>query len=241
MRTDNGPPCNSDAMRDIAAHMGFRHRKPTPNHPMGNSQVENFMKPLQKAVKTAVAAGLNYENELQKFLINFRNTPNRALGLSPSEVVFKRELKTKLPQFSVQPNDKYLRERDRRNKLKNKQYADQKRRAKPCTLKYGDYVLVKRPSQTKEETPFYPTLAKVIRRKGAMITVKFRDKYVTQDASKFKYIRYPGNTTIEQYRHQQNVETTSNQSAHRESISAQKPTELRRFRREIRPPRRFMD
>ena len=228
-------------MRDFAAHMGFRHRKATLYHPMGNSQVENFMKPLQKAVKTAVAAGLNYENELKKFLINFRNTPNRALGLSPSEVVFKRKLKTKLPQFSVQPNDKYLRERDRRNKLKNKQYADQKRRAKPCTLKYGDYVLVKCLSQTKAETAFYPTPAKVIRRKGAMITVKFRDKYVTLDASKFKYIRYPGNTTIEQHRHQQNGETTSNQSAHRESIHPQKPTELRRSRREIRPPRRFMD
>ena len=67
-RTDNGPPWNSDAMRDFAAHMGFRHRKATPYHPMGNSQVENFMKPLEKAVKTTVAAGLNYENELQKFL-----------------------------------------------------------------------------------------------------------------------------------------------------------------------------
>ena len=201
-RTHNGPPWNSDAMRDFAAHMGFRHWKATPYHP---SHVVKFMKPLQKAVKTAAAAGLNYGNELQKFLINFRNTPNRALGLSPSEVVFKRklktkqsQLKTKLSQFSVQPNDKYLRERDSSNKLKNKQYADQKRRAKPCTLKYGDYVLVKRPSQTKEETAFYPTPAKVISRKGAMISVKFRDKYVTRDASKFKYIRYPGSTTIEQ-------------------------------------------
>ena len=209
---------------------------------MGNSQVENFITPLLKTVTTAVAAEQNYENELQKFLINFRNSPvpNRALGLSPNEVevevIFKRKLKTKLPQLSVHPNDKYLRERDRRNKLKNKQYADQKRRAKPCTLKYGDNVLVKRPSHTKEETAFYPTPAKVIRRKGAIITIKFRDKYVTQDASKLKYIRYPGNTTIEQQRHQQNVETTSNQSAHRDSIRPQQPTELCRSRREMRPP-----
>ena len=74
-----------------------------------------------------------------------------------------------------------------------------------------------------------------------MITVKFRDKYVTRDASKFKYIRDPGNTTLEQERHQQHGETTSNQSAHRESIRPQKPTALRRPRRELRPPRRFMD
>ena len=188
-----------------------------------------------------MAAGLNYEVEIQKFLINFRNTPHRALGLSPSEIVFNRKLKTKLPQFSVQPIDKYLRQRDKKYKLKNKQYADQKRRAKPCTLKHGDYVLLKRNSQNKEETAFYPTPAKVIRRKGSMITVKFRDKFVPRDASKFKYIRHPGDVTTDQQRRQRNGETTSSQSDRRGSIQPPKPTELRRSRREIRPPRRFLD
>ena len=224
-RTDNGPPWNSDAMSEFAAHMGFIHRKSIPYHPMGNSQAESFMKPLQKAIKTAVAAGLNYEAEIQKFLINFRNTPTRALGLSPSEIVFKRKLKTKLPKFSVQPKDKYLRQRDMKYKLKNKQYADQKRGAKPCLLKYGDYVLLKRQSQNKEETAFYPTPAKVIRRKGCMITVRFRDKYVTRDASKFKYIRNPGNMT-NQPRRQHHGETTSSQSGRRESVQPSKAPEL---------------
>ena len=240
-RTDNGPPWSSDAMREFAAHMRFVHRKAIPYHPMGNSQVESFMKPLQKAIKTAVAAGLNYEVEIQKFLINFRNTPHRALGLSPSEIVFNRKLKTKLPQFSVQPNDKYLRQRDKKYKLKNKQYADQKRRTKPCTLKYGDYVLLKRHSQNKEETAFYPTPAKVLRRKGSMITVKFKDKYVTRETSKFKFIRHPGDVTTDQQRRQRNGETTSSQSDRRGSIQPPKPTELRRSRREIHPPRRFLD
>ena len=43
---------------------------------------------------------------LEKFFGLFRNTPHRALGLSPSEIVFNRKLKTKLPQFSVQPSYK---------------------------------------------------------------------------------------------------------------------------------------
>ena len=74
-----------------------------------------------------------------------------------------------------------------------------------------------------------------------MITVKFRDKYVTRDASKFKYIRHPGDVTTDQRRGERKGETTSSQSDRRGSIQPPKPTELRRSRREIRPPRRFLD
>ena len=73
-----------------------------------------------------------------------------------------------------------------------------------------------------------------------MITVRFRDKYVTRDASKFKYIRNPGNMT-DQRRRQHHGETTSSQSGRRESVQPPKPTELRRSKREIRLPVRFAD
>ena len=74
-----------------------------------------------------------------------------------------------------------------------------------------------------------------------MITVKFNDKYVTCDASKFKFIRHPGDVTTDQQQRQRNGETTSSQSDRRGSVQPPKPTEFRRSRREIRPPRRFLE
>ena len=142
-RTDNGPPFNGHMFEEFAKHMGSSHRRSTPLHPMGNSLVERFMSPLQKAIKTSVASGQIHKTGLHKFLLNYRNTPYPATGKSPAEIMFGRKLKTKLPKFSVRPDDSYVRNKNKQMKMKNKKYADIKRKSKPCRLKYGDYVLVK--------------------------------------------------------------------------------------------------
>ncbi|XP_060599242.1 uncharacterized protein K02A2.6-like [Ruditapes philippinarum] len=109
---DNGPPFNSYAFKQFAEKAGFIHRKITPLHPMGNAIVERFMQPLQKAVKTAVASGKNYQSELNKFLLNYRNTPHTATELAPAEIMFGRKLLTKLPKFTVNKKDASVRNRD---------------------------------------------------------------------------------------------------------------------------------
>ena len=190
-RTDNEPPFNGHMFEEFAKHMGFSHRRSTPLHPMGNSLVERFMSPLQKAIKTSVASGQNHKTELHKLLLNYRNTPHPATGKSPPEIMFGRKLKTKLPKFSIRLDDSYVRNGDKQMKMKNKNYADIKRKSKPCRLKYGDYVIVKRTGHNKLETSFHPKPAQVIKRKGSMITAKHMDKTVTRDASHFKCVEPP--------------------------------------------------
>ena len=190
-RTDNGPPFNGHMFEEFAKHMGFSHRRSTPLHPMGNSLVKRFMSPLQKAIKTSVASGQNNKTELHKLQLNYRTTPHPATGKSPAEIMFGRKLKTKLLKFSVRLDDSYVRNRDKQMKMKNKKYADIKRKSKPCRLKYGDYVLVKRTGHNKLETAFHPKPAQVIKRKGSMIIAKHMDKTVTRDASHFKYVEPP--------------------------------------------------
>ena len=85
---DNGAPFHGHKFAESAKYMGFKHRKITPRHPMGNSQVECFMQPLNKAIKTAVTSGNNYQTELHKFLLNYRDTPHPATNMSPSQIVF---------------------------------------------------------------------------------------------------------------------------------------------------------
>ena len=72
--------------------------------------------------------------------------------------------------------------------MKNKKYADIKWKTKPCRLKYGDYVLMKRTDHNKLETAFHPKPVQIIKRKGSMITAKHMDKTITRDVFHFKYV-----------------------------------------------------
>ena len=46
IKSDNGPPFNSDDFRNFARHLGFTHCKVTPLWPQANGEVEHFMGPL---------------------------------------------------------------------------------------------------------------------------------------------------------------------------------------------------
>ena len=53
VKSDNGPPFNSDDFRNFAHHLGFTHRKVTPLWPQANGEVEHFMGPLMKMIRAA--------------------------------------------------------------------------------------------------------------------------------------------------------------------------------------------
>jgi hypothetical protein len=73
--------------------------------------------------------------------MNFRTSPQSTSQKAPSELMFKRKLKTKLPKMTIDNNDIAIRDRDSLSKSKNKIYADKKRRAQPNNLKLGDRVI----------------------------------------------------------------------------------------------------
>ena len=194
--TDSGPPFNGDDFRQFAIQMGFKHRRVTPLHPRANSHVERFMSPLQKAIKSAVIEGLDYKQEITKFLRNYRACPHPSSGLAPADIMFNRSMKTLLPQFSVKRSDKSIRKRDTKVKQKRKQYSDRKTGAKRSTVKTGDAVLVKQPKKNKLTPPFNPNPGVILEKKGSMVTVRHGDRTLTRDASHFKPIpgRIPSQT-----------------------------------------------
>ena len=116
--------------------------------------------------------------------------------------------------------------------MKNQEYADIKRKIKPCRLKYGDYVLLKRTGHNELETAFHPKPAQVIKTEGSMITAKHMDKTVTRDASHFKYVERP--TEI------QPEKQSGHQPFRRKSVYRREPV-LRGSHRHIRPVCSFWD
>ena len=48
--SDNGPPFQSEEVKEYMERNGIKHHKITPLWPQANGEAEAFMKPLQKAV-----------------------------------------------------------------------------------------------------------------------------------------------------------------------------------------------
>ncbi|KAK3752378.1 hypothetical protein QZH41_000375 [Actinostola sp. cb2023] len=68
IRTDNGPPFNSESFAQYTQHMGIKHRKITPLWPEANGECERFMRNLKKICTTARIEHKNWQQELNKFL-----------------------------------------------------------------------------------------------------------------------------------------------------------------------------
>ena len=189
LKTDNGPPFQSEEFRRFCRTLGIKHRRITPLHPQANGTAERFMRTLGKAIRTAVTEGQDWTRELNKFLRNNRATPHSATKISPSEAMFGKTIRTKLPEFTQYvktETSKVMRENDDKAKQKMKQHAESRNRVKDKELDVGDTVLVKQRKMNKLTTPFESQPYQVTDVKGSMITAGNGRKMITRNKSMFK-------------------------------------------------------
>ena len=153
----------------------------TPEHPKSNSIVERFMGVLVKTVHAAVAFGKDPQTEVQRRLMNYRNTPHPSTGKSPSELIMNRRLKTKIPA-RLAPSDTQAHQeaklKDKSSRLDRKVVYDKKHRVKEQHIQPGDNVLIKQ-QKTTVKPPFDPKPYCVTDVKGTQVTaVRGRQKKV---------------------------------------------------------------
>ena len=81
---------------------------------------------------------------MNKLLMAYRSTPHTTTSVSPSKLLFGREIRTKVPCLEqvAGRNDDVV-EKDTLMKRKGKVYADRKRRATDKEIETGDVVLVR--------------------------------------------------------------------------------------------------
>ena len=113
--------------------------------PQANGHVERQNRPLLKTLKVAHVEGKNWREELQKFLLAYRTTPQTSAGVTPAFLMFGRDVKPKLPELRRAGNllDEGVRDRDWTHKFTHKEPADNKRRAAESPVVPGDLVLLK--------------------------------------------------------------------------------------------------
>ncbi len=129
--SDNGPPFQSNGFHRYMLAMGIQHTTSSPLWPQGNAEVEAFMKPLGKAIRTANVEGRPWGQELFKFLLTYRSTPHSTTKIPPAQLLYNQEIRGKLP--SLPRNSKVI---DRHNEARLND--EQQRTEAEHTLRHDD-------------------------------------------------------------------------------------------------------
>ena len=77
--------------------LGINRKPVIPIRAQANGEVERFNQPLIKAIQSAVVEGKVWQQELNHFLFQHRNTPHNTTKIAPSELLFNRKEQGKFP------------------------------------------------------------------------------------------------------------------------------------------------
>ncbi len=125
LKVTMAPHSTAGNLKHTCKKNGIKHQRITPLWPQANSEAENFMKSLEKAIRAAITEHKNWTRELYSFLLNYRATPHSTTKFSPAELLFNRPIKMTLPnpirQTHETVKDQQVRENDvkAKNKMKS--------------------------------------------------------------------------------------------------------------------------
>ena len=160
--------------------------------PEANGLAEAFMKIIKKVWHTCTVTGRDAMAEINKRLLAYRATPHPTTGKTPAELMYGgRRYRTRLPETKQDTQSaavKEAQETDKKNKMKQKEYKDQRQYVKPHSLKPGDLALLAQ-KQTKRNPPYDPRPYRITVVRGHQITGKRNEKVVTRDAKKWKILK----------------------------------------------------
>ena len=145
-----------------------------------------------KTVHTAIAGGKDVYTEVQRRLLNYRNTPHPSTGRTPSEMIVLRAARTKIPSIrrGVENNmRKEAKEKDEEKKKTRKEVYDKKHRSKEVKITPGDKVLIKQ-EKTTIKPPFDPAPYEVTQVKGTQVTARRGGKERIRNMAKVKLLKH---------------------------------------------------
>nr|XP_022904274.1 uncharacterized protein K02A2.6-like [Onthophagus taurus] len=143
--TDNGPQLVSSDFEDFCKSQGIKHVRITPYHPKSNGQAERVVKTFKDRLNSS-DKNFNLHDRLCKFLMSYRNTPQRGTGRTPSDLIFGRPARIIFDQLKPDVGRKLDNE-----SLKQKMYYD-KQHVREKFFELNDPVWINNPL-TKGSTP----------------------------------------------------------------------------------------
>ena len=143
--SDNGTQFTSAEFAQMCSNYGIKHIRTAPYHPQSNGQAERFVDTLKRGLRKLKGEEGCPEDQLQKFLFNYRATPNSVLdGKAPCEVFLGRKLRTRLSLLI--PSEKSASKLEETDAEK---HFNRKNGVKSRDFTPGDHVLIKKYIGTK--------------------------------------------------------------------------------------------
>ena len=140
--SDNGPQFTSVEFDTFMKKNGIDHIKVAPYHPASNGAAERAVRLVKEAFTKQVLSGessMSLKHRIANFLLRYRVTPHSTTGVSPSELLCKRQLRTRLTL--VKPS---LAKRVEKKQKAQKEQFDRHRKQERY-FDIGDIVRVKNP------------------------------------------------------------------------------------------------
>ena len=116
---------------------------------------------VDERIKIANILNRDYKSELLDFLLMYNVTPHGTTGKLPSELLYNRTIRDKIPSavdISDYMDDSEVRDFDKRKKQEGKEREDKRRRAKEHELKIGDKVLLRNMTASSKLTPNFDSV-----------------------------------------------------------------------------------
>ncbi|TKR59314.1 hypothetical protein L596_029004 [Steinernema carpocapsae] len=92
--SDNGPQFSSSEFSDYCVSNGIQHITTAPYHPQSNGEAERFVQTFKKSLEKN-SKERRTEEAVDLLLLNYRSMPHAAIGKSPAEAMFGRNIRTK--------------------------------------------------------------------------------------------------------------------------------------------------
>jgi hypothetical protein len=145
MITDNGTQYVSDEFKKFSREYGFDHSTTSPRFPQANGKAERAVGVCKQLMQKSLIA----KSDFYVALLDFRNTPQAEIGLSPAQRMFGRRTRSLIPAVSKKFEQQQLpnvKQRIESSRAKQKQYFDEGSKELP-ELKVGDTVRMRLPGQ----------------------------------------------------------------------------------------------
>jgi hypothetical protein len=95
--TDNGPSFTSDEFRSFLSYNGITHVTSAPYHPSSNGLAERAVQTVKNGLRHTPGATL--QEKLSRFLLTYRITPHTTTGVTPSQLLMGRCLRSRLDRL----------------------------------------------------------------------------------------------------------------------------------------------
>ena len=92
--TDNATCFTNSDFQEFMTNKGIKHITPAPFHPIMNGQAERIVRCFKDSFENKKER--DFETWVCKILLQYRTTPRKTTGLSPTEFLMKRKLTTSL-------------------------------------------------------------------------------------------------------------------------------------------------